>query len=168
MCQYFPKLYEHSGANVKIELNLSNYAKKANLKGATSIETSTLASKADLASLETKVDNLDVDNLKTVPADLGKLSNVVGNDVVKKTVYNQWVTKVNATDTKIPSASRLVTKTQAKQGLEKKIEDVNKKIPNTRGLVKKAEYNAKITEIENKIPSVVGLVITAALNTKVQ
>ena len=29
-----------------------------------------------------KVDNLDVDKLKTVPADLSKLSNIVDNDVV--------------------------------------------------------------------------------------
>ena len=34
------------------------------------------------------------------------------NDVVKKVVYNQLVTKVNVIDTKIPSASELVTKLQ--------------------------------------------------------
>ena len=45
-----------------------------------------LASKADLASLKTKVDNLDVDKLKTVPADLSKLRNVVDNDDDKKSV----------------------------------------------------------------------------------
>ena len=51
----------------------SNYATKANLKGATGIDTSMLALKTDLASLKTKVD-----------ADLSKLSNVVDNDVEKK------------------------------------------------------------------------------------
>ena len=50
-----------------------NYATKANLKGATGIDTSMLALKTDLASLKTKVD-----------ADLSKLSNVVDNDVEKK------------------------------------------------------------------------------------
>ena len=34
-----------------------------------------------------------------VPTDLSKLSNVVKNDVVKKTVYDKLVAKVNAIDT---------------------------------------------------------------------
>ena len=53
MNQYFPKSYEHSGVNVKVELDVSNYATKTNLKGAASIDTSILASKRDLASLKT-------------------------------------------------------------------------------------------------------------------
>ena len=51
-----------------------------------------------------------------------------------------------------------------KSGLEKKINDADKKIPDTSGLVKKTDYNAKITEIEGKIPSITGLATTAALN----
>ena len=47
-----------------------------------------LASKTDLTSLKAKVDKLNVNKLKTVPVDLNKLSNVVDNDVVKKTVMN--------------------------------------------------------------------------------
>ena len=47
---------------------------------------------------------------------------------------------------------------------KKKIEDVNKKIPNTSGLFKKTDYNTKITEMENKIPGITGLVTTAALD----
>ena len=58
--------------------------KTVDLKGAAGIDTSTLASKKDLASLNTKVDNLDVNKIKTVPAALSKLSNVVDNDVIKK------------------------------------------------------------------------------------
>ena len=96
MSQYFPEQYERSGGNVKIELDLSNYETKSDL---------TLPSKTDLASLKTKVDNLDVDKLVTVYADLSKLSNVVNNDVVNKTVYDKLVTKVNAVDTKILSSS---------------------------------------------------------------
>ena len=53
-----------------------------------------------------------------------------------------------------------------KQTLERKIDGVDKKIPNTSGLVKKTDYKTKITEIENKIPSDTCLVTTAALNTK--
>ena len=61
---------------------------KSNLKGAIGIDTCRLASKTDLAILKTKVDNLDIDTLKTVSADLSKLSNVVFNGVVKKTPYD--------------------------------------------------------------------------------
>ena len=42
----------------------------------------------NLASLETEVDKLDVDKLVLVSVDLSKLSDVVKNDVVKKTVYD--------------------------------------------------------------------------------
>ena len=49
---------------------------------------------------------------------------------------------------------------------KQKIEDVDRKIPNTSGLVKETDYNAKFREIENKIASVTGLVTTAALNAK--
>ena len=77
---------------------------KGDLKGATGIDTS-------LASLKTKVDNLDINKIKTVPADLSQLSNVMDN-VVKKTVNDYFVTKVNAIDTEIPSTSELVTKTE--------------------------------------------------------
>ena len=67
-------------------MELSNYAKKADLKRATDIiHLSTLASKTDLASLKTKIDDLALDKLKTVPADLSNLSNVE-NDGVKKNV----------------------------------------------------------------------------------
>ena len=121
--------FEHYGGNMKSELNVSSYAMKDDLKRATGIDTSTLASKKDLASLNTKVDNLDVNKIKTVPAALSKLSNVVDNDVIKKKiVYDKSVFKVNA----------IVTKTQHdsdKEDLEKKIEDVEKKIANNSRLV---------------------------------
>ena len=79
------------------------------------------------------------------------------------------ISNIIAIDTKVPSTSRIVTKTQCdsdRQVLEKKIEKVNKKTPKTTGLVKNTDYNFKIKEIENKIPSVTCLVTTAALNTK--
>ena len=152
---------------MKVELDLPNYAMKGDLKGATGTDTSTLASKSDLASLKRKVDNLDVDKLKTAPANLSKLSNVVDNDVVKNTVYDTLVAKVSVVE--IPSTNGLLTKTQCnsdKQGLEKKIKNADKKIPNTSGLVRMTDYNTKHTEHENKIPSITGLVANAALNTK--
>ena len=104
---------------------------------------------------------MQINKLKTVPADLSKLNNVLANDIVKNTVYNKLVIKSNAIDTKISNTSRLLTKRK-----EKKIADVDKKIPNSTGLVKKTNYNTKITEIENKIPSFTGLVTAASPITK--
>ena len=88
-----------------------------------------MVSKTDLASLKTKEENLDVDKVKTVPSDLSKLTNVVDNDVIKKTVYDKLVIKVNIIYIKILSTSGLVTKRQSdsdKQGLENNMEDVEK------------------------------------------
>lgn len=62
-----------------------------------------MASKADLDSLKTKVDTLDVDKLKTFLVHLTKLSNLVGNYVVKIREYDKLVAKVNAIRTNIPS-----------------------------------------------------------------
>ena len=84
---------------MKVELDLSNYATKTDLKEATGIDTSNLAAKSDLASLKAETDKIDVGKLKAVPVDLSKLSNVANNDVVKKTVYDKLVAKVNAIDT---------------------------------------------------------------------
>lgn len=58
MRQCFPESYDSSGWNVSVELDLSKYATKANLKGATGIDTSMFASKIDLACSETKVNDL--------------------------------------------------------------------------------------------------------------
>ena len=85
MSQYFPEPYECSDGNVKVEFDLFNYAPKADLKGVTAIDTSRL-SETDLTSMKTKLHNLDVDKLSTVPDDVSKLSKVVDNDVVEKNV----------------------------------------------------------------------------------
>ena len=73
---------------LKLMLNLSNYETKTGLKNVTHADISTFALKTNLASLKTEVDKLDIDKLIPVPVDLNKLSNVVKNEVVKKTVYN--------------------------------------------------------------------------------
>ena len=57
---------------------------------------SSFVSKTNLAALKTEVDKIDVDKLKTVPVDLTKLSNVVNNDIVKKTDYNTKVTSIES------------------------------------------------------------------------
>ena len=85
MSQYFPP-YRISRSNIKVELNLSNYATKSDLKNVTHVDVSSFASKPNLASLKTEVGKLDIDKLVPVPNDLAKLSNVVKNDVVKKLI----------------------------------------------------------------------------------
>ena len=44
-----------------------------------------------MASLKTEVDKWDIDKLVPVPVDLSKLSDVVKNDIVKKTEYDKLV-----------------------------------------------------------------------------
>ena len=91
-----------------------------------------------------------------VPVYLNKLSDVIKNDVVKKTVHDQLVTKVNSIYT---SGFVLQTKYDTdKSELENEISD-------TSGLVKKADYNTKISEIEGKIPDVTNLATKTALTT---
>ena len=70
---------------MKFELDLSNYAIKADLKNATSVNTPKLAKKVDLASLKSEIAKLDIFKSKTTSADLSKLSDVVKSEVVKKT-----------------------------------------------------------------------------------
>ena len=98
MSEYFPKP-KSFGGRVKVELDLSNYATKADLKNATGVDTSKFVKKLDLASLKPEVDKLDIDKLEKeptgsnsliikvnkldidklvpVPVDLSKLSDVV-------------------------------------------------------------------------------------------
>ena len=95
------------GRNFKIEIGLSSYATKANLKRVAEVDTSNLAAKSDLASLKVEVDKIDVDKLKTVLVGFSKISNVVKNKVVKKSVSDKSVAKLDAFD-----PSKLVLKSK--------------------------------------------------------
>ena len=66
-----------------------------------------LASKSDLFSLKAEVNKIDAGKLKTVLVELSKLSNLVDNDVVKKTMHDKLIAKVNNINT-----SRFVLKTK--------------------------------------------------------
>ena len=123
MSQYFPKSFRSFGGNINVKVDLSNYATKTDLKNVTHVDTSSFALKTNLANLKTEVDKLDIDKLAPVPVDLSKLSDVVKNDVVKKTAYDKLVAKVKNIDT---------------------VNIVN-------SLVNKTNYNTKITEIEKKL-----------------
>ena len=99
MSQYFPKQYEPFGGDINVKVDLSNQAAKIDIKNISHIDTSSFALKTNLAILKTEVDKLNIDRLVPAPSDLSKLSNVVKNDVVKKTKYDKLVGKVNNIDT---------------------------------------------------------------------
>ena len=96
MTQYFPKPFRSFGRNINVKVDLSNYATKSDIKNISHVDTSSFALKTNLANLKTEVDKLDIDKLVPVPVDLSKLSDVVKNDVVKKDVHDELVSKVNA------------------------------------------------------------------------
>ena len=143
MAEYFLK-QKSLGANVKAELDLSNYAAKADIKNKTGVDTSDFAkmnnlanSKSDmdklgidilkngpsgLSSLKSKIDKLGISKLETTPVDFGKLSDVAKNEVLQRTEYNELVKNVNSFQTTDAS-----------------------------NLVKETDYNTKINETENKI-----------------
>ena len=188
--QYFPPY--GSTNNIKVELDLANYATKDDVKNITHVDVSSYATKTNLAALKSEVDKIDVDKLKATPADLAKLSNVVKNDVVNKTDYNTKVTSIesqvagvtkNTLDNlddiaklKAVDTSNFVLKTKLTADvntLENKIDTVDKKIPDISGLVTKtsltsclqtATFNSKVTEVENKIKATD--IIVKSANTK--
>ena len=76
-----------------------------------------------------------------------KLSDVVSKEVLKNTKFNTINAKVNYLGKKIPDASHLIQTNQYytdKQNLEKKICDVDKKIPTVSGLLTTTALNTKI------------------------
>ena len=140
---------------MKVELDLFNYAKKADLKNATGVDASKLAKTVDLKSnvhksdndklnnvlsnlsnLESKVDKVYVDKLVTVLLHLSKLNDVVKNDVVKKDVYYAQI-----------------------KNIEEEILDITNLDTNT-------TLNSKKTELKGEIPNIINLATTTALNAK--
>ena len=95
MSQYYPP-YKSSSKNIKVELDLANYATKTDLKNITHVDVSSFAIKTNLAALKTETDKIDADKLKTTPVDLAKLTNTVEHNVVKKTDYKTKVTSIEA------------------------------------------------------------------------
>ena len=150
MSQFFPKPFNSFGGNINLKVDLPNYATKTDLKNVIHVGTSSFALKTNSANLKTEVDKLDIDKLAPVPVDLSKLSDVVKNDVVKKTVYDKVVAKVNNIDT-----SDFVLK--AKYQTDKT--ELEKKIPDVADFVKQV----KLTELENKTPDISNLATKAAL-----
>ena len=128
MSQSFVKALRSFGGHTGVKVDLSNYATKIDIKNILHLDTSSFVLKTYLASLKTEVDKLYIDKLVPVLVDLTKLNNVVKNEVVKKTVYDKVVAKVNNIDT---SGFVLKTKYDAhKTELEKKNPNTNKLVKN--------------------------------------
>ena len=187
---YYPR-YKSSSNNIKVKLDLTNYATKTDLKNITHVDVSSFASKTNLVALKTEVDKIDVDKLKTTPVDLAKLTNAVENDLVKKTDYNAKVTIIEGqiagitkntidnladiTKLKAVDTNSFVTRTKFSADsnvLDDKIDGVEK-TPDISGLATKTSlnsylqtstFNSKVTEVENKIKS--ADIIAKSANTK--
>ena len=134
MSHYFPKPYEPFGGDIHVKVNIYNYATKTNLKNISHVDASSFSLKSNFANLKTEVDKLDIDKLKPAPNDLAKLSNVVKNDVIKKTEHDKLVKKVNNIDT--TGFARKTTCDTDKSDLEKKISEAGKKVSSTSDLAK--------------------------------
>ena len=155
MSQYFPKPFNSRfGDSIKVKIDLSNYETKTDIKNISHVDTSSFALKTNSSSLKTEVNKLDTAKLIRIRNDFRKLNNVVKHDVVKKTVYNKLVAKVDNIDT-----SDFVLKTKCDTDKT----ELENKIPDTSGLVKKTNYNTKIIELENKIRDISSLATKAAL-----
>ena len=69
------------------------------MKNARGVDTSKFAKKVDLVSLKSEIDKLVFGKFNTTPVNLSKLSDVVKNEVIKRTIHNELVKKVNAVQT---------------------------------------------------------------------
>ena len=109
---FYPEPDSHIRDKVKIVLDLSNYATKKELDHATGVDTSDLDAKEDfialkaevdklcinklvhfptsLNNLKTKLNDLDVRKLKTVPVGL---SDIIDNEVAKNAKFNTLTDK---------------------------------------------------------------------------
>ena len=90
MIEYFPKA-KSLGGKVKVELDLSNYVSKADLKNAKGVDTSDFAKTTDLAHLKSDVDKLDVDKFKNVPSNLSNLKSKVDKLVLENWELHQLI-----------------------------------------------------------------------------
>ena len=175
--------YKSSSNNIKVELDLANYATNTDLKNITHVDVSSFASKTNLAALKTEVDK--------IATDLAKLTNAVEHGVVKKTDYNTKVTSIEAqiagltkntvdnladiTKLKAIDTNTFVIRTKFSadtNALDDKI-DGEKKPPDVSGLATKTSlnsylqtstFNSKVTEVESKIKA--ADIIAKSANTK--
>ena len=136
---YYPP-YKSSSNNIKVELDLTNYATKTDLKNITHVNLSSFASKTNLAALKTEVDKIDTNKLKTTRTDLDRLSNLVKNDVVKKTDYNTKVTSIEAQ-----------TAGLTKNTVDNLVDITKLKANDTNSFVTRTKFSADTNALDDKI-----------------
>ena len=142
MTQYYTP-YRSSSNNVKVKLDLVNYATKTDLKNITDVDVSSFAGKTNLAALKTEVDKIDADKLKTTPTDLAKLTNSIEHDVLKKTDYN---TKVTSIEAQIAGLTKNTVDNLA---------DITRlKAIDTNSFVTRTKFSADTNTLDNKIDGV--------------
>ena len=141
MSEYFPKL-QSLGANVKVKLDLSDYATKADLKNAMGVDTSDFSNNTDLANLKSDVHKLDIDKLKNAPSGLSNL---------KSKVDKLDIGKLETTSVDLSKLSYVVKYVVKKTKYDESVKNVNINATDPSELVKKADYKTKINEIEKKI-----------------
>ena len=132
--------YKSSSNNVKVELDLTNYATKTDLKNITHVDVISFASKTNLAALKPEVDKIDADKLKATPIDLDRLSNIVENDVVKKTDYNAKVTIIEGPITGV-----------TKNTLDNLADITKLKAIDTNGFVTRTKFSADTNALDDEI-----------------
>ena len=112
--------------------------------------------KVDLSN-ETKIDINNISHIDTssfaLKANLGSLKTEVGKLDIEKLMS----VRVDLNKLRDVVKNDVVKKTVYDKT------ELEKKTPDTSGLVKKTDYIAKITEIEGKIPSISGLATKTAL-----
>ena len=84
MSQYFPKPYEPFCGDIKVKVDVSNYATKADIKSISHVDTSSFSLKTNLANLKIENDKVDIDKLVPAPIDLSKLNDVVKIMLLKR------------------------------------------------------------------------------------
>ena len=142
MSQYYPP-YRSSSNNIKVELDLANYATKDDVKNITHVDVSSFASKTNLAALKTEVDKIDVDKLKTTLTDLAKLTNAIENDIVKKADYNTTVTSIEAQIAGL-----------TKNTVDNLADIIKLKAIDTNSFVIRTKFSADINALDDKIDGV--------------
>ena len=142
MSQYYPS-YKSSSNNIKVELDLANYATKTDLKNIIHVDVSSFASKTNLAALKTEVDKIDTDKLNTTPADLAKLTNAIEHDVVKKTDCN---TKVISIEAQIAGFT--------KNTVDNLTDMTKRKAIDTNSFVSRTKFSADTNALDDKIDGV--------------
>ena len=159
MSQYFPSYITSSGhEEIKVDLDLTNYATQQDLKNITYAETSSFALKTNLNILKTEVDKLDILKLVPVPVDLAKLS--------KKVQSNQTKNETELSSLKTSKALKVQSNNSTTNNLKTKVDgidltkyvkktDYDTKVGNLElklsGKLNTLDFNSNITELENKI-----------------